>query len=522
MEGCMRKVATGGAAVVLLGVWGVFCTYGRDGVPISTKASNRPYRKPDPSVLQLPIIVPFAQARDQLITSLPNPLSAGSREIEIDAKTQVHESFISISFKPGVKFDWFGPHPTLVEVRTPIDRLVDKLFKAKITVNYRVSVVPGTVTLQANKGQIHATMDADYHVDAQFKPGPLPLPLTPPGTAEGRIHLAVSRSIGWNGGKIVLVGGGRSAKIAPKLSFSPLNPLTPPLDPGAILGTKVFLDLLSSKINERVQAGLPGHVVDFEKMLKGLESPLDLGIGPKVYINAERVSPWTWESDATRLASGLTIHCRPGTQSRPAKVAFDAARARPADLSSRVDLEYTLTRDEFSRRFADVLRQSFDKDSRLELGAPLLSPAGDATLADGPKAVGRVLIEVRIRAPVVRTLTAQGLLWLDGNSLAMKDVKVETKLSRHDRSGGDIRPKGPPEIPKADSVDSIAALEHLRCDLTDKLKELTSQPRTLRVNSVSVTLKLTRSGLKEVHVTPNSGLNLVLHIEGEARLAVTP
>ncbi len=400
-----------------------------------------------------------------------------------------------------------GPHIEMIQVRTPLDELIDRLFKLKLEVKHRVTVVPGSVSLTAEPSQVRARMDVDFHLDAGFKGGPVPL--TPPGSAEGRIHVEVTRSLAWTGGRMVLTGGGTSVQVRATRAFSPLNPFTPAIDPGVLLPTNAILGLFSGKLNQQVQSVLPSHVVDAGEMLKRLAKPINLGVGPQVYVNVEQVTPWVWAYGAAGLKSGLTLRCRPGTQVMRGTVKFQPAGPASGDVTSHVDLEYIFTRDELSRRFATALRQSLDP--RIEVGDPRVLPAGDAAPSDGPQALGRVRIELPVRAPVRATLAVAGLLWLDGNTIGLKEIHAEATVS-----GAEAAPAG---LSQTDSGVIDAALAQVRLDLSETFKALTSQSTEIRGDLGLLTLNVTNAGIKDVYITPDSVSRLVLRVELQARLA---
>jgi hypothetical protein len=469
------------------------------------KPWSRPYRAPGISLVQPSFELPLDRVRHHLLAELRDPLSHGKDLVRLQGTKKVtHDIPFVEELSPEVSFEMVGfpfPHPE-VHVRPRFMNRVRQVIKESLVssdleITHRVILVPGSVSLSAAGNQLRVGMELEYQLDAMVKSGEIPV--TPPGSANGRIHLEVARSLGWSGSKAVLTGGDTSVRLSPHQNFS-LSPPFAPIDPGTILKINGILEIVKDRINDRVQDALSGQRVDVGEMVQGLAKPFDLG-GFKLFVNAENITPWEFDSEGIVIRSGLTMSCRPGSCAEaivPTRDLFEVARPAPRDLASRMEVDIVLRSAELARRLLPELRSSLG--GRFEFGDPVVYADGDADSVDGPSALGRVLIEVPLRSPVLTTLSIRGILCLDGSTIRLKDARWKTQAFQNI------------------GALSGSLVEKIHLDLSSTLGELTSKPIILPLDQGLLTVSVTKAEIGDVYVTAESEIRIVFLIDGKVKV----
>jgi hypothetical protein len=505
---------------------------------------TRPYKGPGDSVLEVPIVIPIPDLKGELAKSLPNTLAEGKERLKLSKTVDTVQKFVEEKLelrkvplpilRPKVKWVGFPPHPLIVpewvdemvDRMVPIKKEIERKVQAKIDYEvdfaYRVTPRKDTLSITMRGNQVSARLEVGYTIETSVvRAGPVPI--APPGRADGTIHLTLVRSLVWgDDGKLVPKDGNATARWDLRSGFTAV----PPIDPGTIIKTNVLLDLLKGTLNAEIQKRLSDPFIDLQKVTEPLRDAQKLPGGICLLLHPSEIAPWHLTSDGKVVNSGVTIRCRPRIivlgrgEAEPAATPQPKpmpAVTRPADPRCHIELEGVLAEELVGAKLAGLLGVDSGRLPKgVKIGTPRLRAAGGAANSLVDKgARGRVLVEIPVTRPFSTTVMISGTLFLADNVLWLEEVRCHTDPAV-EMLAELVDPKLRKDLERG-KKEIETTLNKVRWNLGDELTRLCPKPPARPEGKDPISVEGKAVKVTEVYVSPTD-VKVIVVVDGVARV----
>jgi hypothetical protein len=518
---------------------------------------TRAFNEASESTLVIPLDISVEYLKQEIVKGLRDPLAHDTKRVKLrHTFDEIHRKLVDCiltqkvpvlvpKFKE-IKIKIPRPWPFKDEERTIkipdgfgtiwverpvpgkkwVEVTVKSSFEFQADLRYKVTLNKDAISLAVKGNSLCAQFELSYWVESSVvKAGPMPVMPPTPGRAEGKIQVTMSRSTQWDQGKLVLKGGTGSIRWIPSRSLTSV----PPIDLATIIKGNVLLEALSHAgvVNGVIQDNLSSPLLDLNPMLAKMCKPHKVDDDIFFSLRPKEVVPFNVTTAGRTVSSGLLIKCKPrlivlqrGEKEPPTSPlpVIQSARARPANISSKIDVEYRLSHkwvgEQLSRMLAKegvagLLERGLKwRAGSVVLGSPNLQPAGDASAMDGKAAKGRVRMELPMTKPIPVRLGVAGVLCSDESNVWLEHVCCEF----HSDLPLVLRV---PQIQKGIALAKAAiatGLNNRRWELGKEIKKHIAKPLNFDAGPLTLQVTLVEAKLKDCFLTEKQ-IKVVLSVD---------